>query len=46
MRRRGDVPSEPPQLQEIVRILDGLGTMLMEIDAKLERIVNLLEEAL
>jgi hypothetical protein len=31
-------------LSELVRLLHGVGTILMEIDAKLERIANVLEE--
>jgi hypothetical protein len=37
-------PPASPQLTEIVRFLHGVGRMLMEIDAKLERIVAILEE--
>lgn len=31
-------------LDDVVELLDGLGTMLQQIDARLERIVSLLEE--
>ena len=33
-----------PQLDEVVGLLAGLGTMLMQIDAKLERLLFMLEE--
>ncbi|HEX7310004.1 MAG TPA: hypothetical protein VF232_02400 [Gaiellaceae bacterium] len=44
MRRQRTAPAPPPQLAEIVRLLHGVGRMLMEIDAKLQRIVDILEE--
>ena len=33
-----------PPLEDIVELLEGLGTMLMQIDAKLERMLSALEE--
>ena len=37
--------SQPdPRLDDVVELLNGLGTLLMEIDSKLERIARLLEE--
>ena len=37
--------SQPdPRLDDVVELLHGVGTILMEIDAKLERIARMLEE--
>ena len=33
-----------PQLDDVIEILEGLGTMLMQIDAKLERVLSTREE--
>jgi len=33
-----------PRLDDVVELLNGLGTLLMEIDSKLERIARMLEE--
>jgi hypothetical protein len=44
MRRKKTTLTRTPQLAEIVRLLHGVATMLMEIDAKLERVVEILEE--
>ena len=33
-----------PQLDDVIEVLEGLGRMLMEIDGKLEQIVEILEE--
>jgi hypothetical protein len=33
-----------PAIEEIVRLLHGMGRLLMQIDVKLERIVAVLEE--
>jgi hypothetical protein len=35
---------EQPALSDVAEILNGIGRMLQEIDAKLQRIVSLLEE--
>ncbi len=38
-------PSEPdPRLDELVELLEGVATVLMEIDSKLEDIQTILEE--
>jgi hypothetical protein len=42
--RRAQPSPASPELEEMVTLLHGMATMLMEIDAKLERIVSILEE--
>jgi hypothetical protein len=41
-RKRRPIPL--PQLTDVVELLSGVGTILMAIDEKLDRIVSILEE--
>lgn len=43
-RRKPEAPLALPQLDEVIELLAGSGTMLMEIDQKLDVIVAILEE--
>jgi hypothetical protein len=43
-RRRTSRPILLPQLSTVIELLSGMGTMLMAIDEKLDRIISILEE--
>ena len=43
-RRKRSEPLVLPQLFTVIELLSGVGTMLMAIDEKLDRIVSILEE--
>ena len=43
-RRKREAPVPLPQLDEVIELLAGSATMLMEIDQKLDVIVAILEE--
>lgn len=37
-------PPVLPQLDDVIELLRGIASMLMQVDAKLERVLSILEE--